>query len=117
EWLAQAIAKLMDVENLSIQTDPQRLRRYDIDAFRCDNRKLHRLTGWRPRVDIMEGLRLTVEWYLENGRRWCWEGVSQDIPPGGALSCGRPGAAARLWPETNRPQSENDRTIPLGIGP
>ena len=40
-------------------------RRY---AMRCE--KVMEL-GWRPRVSLGEGLRLTVEWYMRN--RWWWE--------------------------------------------
>jgi CDP-glucose 4,6-dehydratase len=35
----------------------------EIDRQYVDSSKLHELTGWRPRVDFEEGLRLTVEWY------------------------------------------------------
>jgi CDP-glucose 4,6-dehydratase len=35
----------------------------EIDRQYVDSSKLTELTGWRPRVDLEEGLRLTVEWY------------------------------------------------------
>ena len=42
-------------------------RRYAIDSSR-----VRRELGWRPTVDLREGLELTVRWYLEN--RWWWQG-------------------------------------------
>jgi nucleoside-diphosphate-sugar epimerase len=73
EWLAQSLAEIMDVRPLEIVTDPARLRRYDIPQFRCDNRKLRQYTGWEPKVGIEEGLRITVDWFRQNGARWSWE--------------------------------------------
>jgi CDP-glucose 4,6-dehydratase len=35
----------------------------EIDRQCVDSTKLHELTGWRPRVELEEGLRRTVEWY------------------------------------------------------
>ena len=40
-------------------------RRYGVDPS-----KLERETGWRARVDMEDGLRRTVTWYLEN-EDWC----------------------------------------------
>ncbi len=39
--------------------------RYAIDASRIKNE-----LGWQPRVNLAEGLRLTVQWYLENETWW-----------------------------------------------
>ena len=43
-------------------------RRYAIESSR-----VRRELGWRPSVDLQEGLDLTVRWYLEN--RWWWQGI------------------------------------------
>lgn len=40
-------------------------RRYAIDSSRLQNE-----LGWRPTVDLDEGLAKTVDWYLDN-RTWC----------------------------------------------
>jgi nucleoside-diphosphate-sugar epimerase len=64
----------MEVESLEIVSDPARLRRYDIDRFRCNNAKLRNNTDWKPTVRIDEGLRMTVDWFRTNGARWSWEG-------------------------------------------
>jgi NAD dependent epimerase/dehydratase len=47
-------------------TDEQRLRPGKSEVFRlwCDNSKIERLTGFKPQVDIREGLRRTIEWIV-----------------------------------------------------
>ncbi|MCC6126732.1 MAG: dTDP-glucose 4,6-dehydratase [Pirellulales bacterium] len=47
-----------------VKDRPGHDRRYAIDAG-----KIRRELGWSPRLDFAEGIRLTVEWYLEN-RTW-----------------------------------------------
>ena len=37
--------------------------------------KARRLLGWQPQVNLEEGLRLTVEWYLKE-RAWASQIVS-----------------------------------------
>jgi nucleoside-diphosphate-sugar epimerase len=73
EWLAHALAEIMQVKPLEIVADPARFRRRDIEKFRCDNTKLRKYTDWKPTVAIDEGLRITVEWFQQNGARWSWE--------------------------------------------
>lgn len=48
-------------------TDECRLRPEKSEVFRlwCDNRKINELTGFRPEVDIREGLRRTIEWLTQ----------------------------------------------------
>jgi dTDP-glucose 4,6-dehydratase len=38
-------------------------RRYAIDCG-----KLSRELGWKPSVSFEEGMRLTIDWYLESGK-------------------------------------------------
>ncbi len=79
--LVQAICALMDeflpeagrkhADLITFVTDrPGHDARYAIDAS-----KIERELGWRPSVDIEEGLRRTVRWYLDN-RPW-WEAIRQ----------------------------------------
>lgn len=44
--------------------------RYAIDSSRVRGE-----LGWRPAVDLHEGLERTVRWYLEN--RWWWQGIRE----------------------------------------
>ncbi len=66
--LAEDIATLMGV-NADIIEDPQRLRPKDSEVMRlvCDASKLRDRVGWRPRHTRDEGLRKTIEWFLEPG--------------------------------------------------
>ena len=54
-----------DVEFIS---DEQRLRPESSEVFRlwCDNTKIETLTGFKPRVDIKEGLQQTIEWFTDS---------------------------------------------------
>ena len=45
-------------------------RRYAIDSSRVRHEM-----GWRPTLDLHEGLGRTVRWYLEN--RWWWQGIRE----------------------------------------
>ncbi len=56
-------------------------RRYAIDAGRIE-----RELGWTPALSFTEGLRRTVEWYLENAG-WC-ERVTRDRYDGSRLGLG-----------------------------
>ncbi len=85
EWLVGAVADQMGIADPIIHSDPERFRRRDIDVFRCDNRKIRELTGWSPQVDITEGLRRTIAWYLESGM-WCWEVRSHDVSAARAVA-------------------------------
>ncbi|MDE6856936.1 MAG: NAD-dependent 4,6-dehydratase LegB [Muribaculaceae bacterium] len=62
----QAIARIMgaDVEWV---VDPQRLRPGGSEVFRLlgDKSLITRLTGWRPRYTLEEGLGKTVEWFTD----------------------------------------------------
>jgi nucleoside-diphosphate-sugar epimerase len=60
------IADLMQVE-VEIEHDAARLRPERSEVFRlwCDNRKLERLTGFRPSVSLRDGLARTIAWFKD----------------------------------------------------
>ncbi len=66
--LAEDIAALMGVE-ADIVEDAQRLRPKDSEVMRlvCDASKLRERIGWEPRCTRDEGLRRTIQWFLEPG--------------------------------------------------
>ncbi len=71
--LVDKIAPMMGHREWEIRTNARRLRRFDIQHFECDATKLRKLTGWRPRVAIDEGLGRTIEWFRTHGHAWSWE--------------------------------------------
>ena len=42
----------------------------EVMALRVGYDKLHRETGWEPRVSWEEGIARTIEWYADNRERW-----------------------------------------------
>ena len=48
--------------------DPQRIRpeKSEVERLWCDNTKLIELTEFEPRVKIEEGLKRTVDWFLDD---------------------------------------------------
>lgn len=50
-------------------TRNERLRpkRSEVFRLRCDNRKIKRLTGFKPRYTIREGLAKTIDWFTRTG--------------------------------------------------
>jgi nucleoside-diphosphate-sugar epimerase len=71
--VARRLKLVMGKPDAKIVTDAKRLRRLDINLFRCDPARLYKLTGWRPRVSFDDGLRKTVDWFRSHGGRWTWE--------------------------------------------
>ena len=45
-------------------TDSERLRPEKSEVFRlwCDNSKIEKFTGFKPNIDIKEGLKRTIKW-------------------------------------------------------
>jgi NAD dependent epimerase/dehydratase len=47
-------------------TDSQRVRPQNSEVHRlwCDNTKIHSLTGFQPRVPLRDGLKITIDWFM-----------------------------------------------------
>ena len=60
------IKELMD-SDVKFSLDSQRIRPEKSEVFRlwCDNTKIKRLTGFKPQVDIREGLQRTIDWIIQ----------------------------------------------------
>jgi NAD dependent epimerase/dehydratase len=60
------IKELMD-SDVKFITDEQRLRPDKSEVFRlwCDNSKIAKLTGYKPQVDIRQGLQKTINWMTQ----------------------------------------------------
>jgi nucleoside-diphosphate-sugar epimerase len=73
EELANLVGKLMGHYSIEIKIEDSRLRPLDVNLLQCDSTKAKKYTGWEPKVNIEEGLKRTIEWYMKNGKRWVWE--------------------------------------------
>ena len=64
--LAEDIVKMMGAQ-ADIVEDAQRLRPKESEVMRlvCDATKLRGRTGWRPRLTREEGLRRTIDWFVD----------------------------------------------------
>lgn len=62
----ELIAKIMK-SDVKFNTDEQRIRPEKSEVFRLwgDNSKIKKLTGFTPEYNIEEGLRETIEWFLD----------------------------------------------------
>lgn len=60
--------------DIEVVHDDQRVRPANSEVFRlwCDNSKIHTLTGFKPEVDIRQGLARTIDWFTnpDNLRRY-----------------------------------------------
>jgi NAD dependent epimerase/dehydratase len=61
------IIKELMASNVKLITDEQRIRPKRSEVFRlfCDNTKIENLTGFKPQIDIREGLQKTIKWFTE----------------------------------------------------
>lgn len=62
------IIKDLMQSNVKFITDEQRIRPEKSEVFRlwCDNTLIEKLTGFKPQVDIQEGLQRTIDWFSDS---------------------------------------------------
>lgn len=66
--IASKISQIFDPKFIApINIDAYKLRPHDVDLLICDPTKMRLLTGWKPKVNLDEGLKKTVEWYNNHG--------------------------------------------------
>jgi len=63
------IKELMN-SDIEYIVEEQRIRPDKSEVFRlwCDNTKIKKLTGFKPQVDIQEGLQRTIDWFTDSQR-------------------------------------------------
>jgi len=61
------IIKELMSSDVKFIADQQRIRPEKSEVFRlwCDNTKIGKLTGFKPKVDIREGLQRTIDWIIQ----------------------------------------------------
>ncbi len=60
------IIKYHKVEKLIIKSKRVRPEKSEVQRSVCDYSKAHKLTRWKPRYTLEEGLKKTIEWFSEN---------------------------------------------------
>lgn len=70
--LAQMIGEIMGHQVVHVETDPKKVRPWEIWHLQSDNTKLYQAIDGRPFVDLPEALRLTVNYFRQNGSKWNW---------------------------------------------
>jgi len=63
--LAILIARICKTQFV-LQCDNSRIRPYDVDRLVCDYTKAKKLLGWRPEVQLEDGLKQAVDWIRQN---------------------------------------------------
>ena len=71
--LAEMVGSLMGYKSVEIEVIQKRLRPLDVERLQADYSKMNKLTGWKPTIDLKEGLKKTIDWFKENGSQWIWE--------------------------------------------
>lgn len=73
ESLAHQIGYAFGYGDVDITIEKSRLRPVDVDMLECDYSKINSLIGWEPTISLRDGLKKTIDWFMENGREWSWE--------------------------------------------
>ncbi len=73
ELVHEAASIMKKEEDVKIVVEKNRLRPLDVNRLQCDYTKFSELTRWKPKTPLREGLKKTIRWFWENGRRWIWE--------------------------------------------
>lgn len=66
--LAQAVAKIILQQDFKIEFLKQRSN--TISRSVCNPQKAKKLLNWQTNIELMQGLRNTIQWYGENQRWW-----------------------------------------------
>jgi nucleoside-diphosphate-sugar epimerase len=56
-----------------VEPDESRMRPWEIWYLQSDNTKIYTIIKSRPQVSLEEGLNRTINYYIANNSRWCWE--------------------------------------------
>lgn len=60
-------------EGKEVVVDESRLRPNDVTTLMSETSKARKILGWEPKTAFDEGLRRTIDWYIDNGKMWGYE--------------------------------------------
>lgn len=65
--IKEICTKLFEIsqKNLTVESDPNLIRKNDVEELVCDNSKLKQL-GWTPKLTLDEGLTQVFQWFKSN---------------------------------------------------
>ena len=63
--LAFKISKIAK-KKIKIRHDESRERPYDVNRLICNNKKASKLLGWKPKINMDQGLKKLFQWAINN---------------------------------------------------
>lgn len=76
-WKMKDILDLIRMETKTeekeVVVDKKRLRPYDVSTLITDNSKARKILRWKPETTFQEGIRKTIQWYIDNDQMWGYE--------------------------------------------
>ncbi len=70
--IKELVGKISNIlnKNIKIISDKERVRprKSEVNRLLCDNSKLIKNTNWKPKYNLDQGLKETIEWIEENNK-------------------------------------------------
>ena len=63
--IVKSVSSILE-KKVTITTNKDRLRPFDVNKLVCDNRKAKKILDWEPKITFDEGLKNTIDWIREN---------------------------------------------------
>ncbi len=73
EDILNLVKKETNTEEKEVILDKNRLRPRDVKILVTGNKKAREILGWRPKSAFKEGIKKTVQWYINNDKMWGYE--------------------------------------------
>ena len=65
--LSKEIMKLTDSKKLvKINSVRKRPKLSEVENLQCNNKKIKKITNWKPKINLKKGLKKTLEWFKKN---------------------------------------------------
>ena len=63
--IVKSVSSILE-KKVTISSNKDRLRPFDVNKLVCDNRKAKKMLDWEPKITFDEGLKNTINWIKEN---------------------------------------------------